>query len=45
MTLLLASSRPIDDDDLEAIRSAAAPLIGTLTHSQLIDPREEGETP
>jgi DNA-binding transcriptional MerR regulator len=42
VTLLLASSRPLDGQDLEAIRTAAAPLIGTLTHRQLISPREEG---
>ncbi len=34
--------RPIDVDDLEAIRSAAAPLIRTLTRSRLIDtPKKE----
>jgi DNA-binding transcriptional MerR regulator len=45
VTLLLASSRPIDAEDLEAIRAAAAPLIGTLTHRQLIRSRAEGEPP
>jgi DNA-binding transcriptional MerR regulator len=44
VTLLLASSRPIDGQDLEAIRAAAAPLIDTLTGRQLISPREEGDT-
>jgi DNA-binding transcriptional MerR regulator len=45
VTLLLASSRPIDAEDLEAIRAAAAPLIGTLTHRQLIRSSAEGESP
>ncbi len=45
VTLLLVPSRPLDDDDVEAIRSAAAPLIRTLTRSHLIDPREGGEDP
>jgi len=44
LTLLLASSRPIDDTDLEAIRAAAGPLIDTLLRRQLIHPRVEGET-
>ena len=43
VTLLLNPSRPIDDDDLAAIRSAAIPLIRTLTRSRLIDPFEGGE--
>ena len=43
VTLLLNLSRPIDDDDLEAIRSAAIPLILTLTRSRLIDSFEGGE--
>ncbi len=45
VTLLLSPKRPIDVDDLEAIRSAAAPLIRTLTRSRLIDPPEEGANP
>jgi DNA-binding transcriptional MerR regulator len=44
VTLLLASSRPIDGQDLEAVRAAAAPLIDTLMRRQLISPREEGDT-
>ena len=44
VTLLLASSRPIDAKDLEAIRAAAVPLIDTLLRRQLIHPRVEGET-
>ena len=43
VTLLLASSRPIDGQDLEALRAAAAPLIDTLTRRQLISPREDGD--
>jgi DNA-binding transcriptional MerR regulator len=35
--LLLASSRPIDDDELRAIRTAAAPLIKLLRARRLID--------
>jgi hypothetical protein len=45
VTLLLASSRPLDGQDLEAIRAAAAPLIGILAQRQLIPPREQGESP
>jgi DNA-binding transcriptional MerR regulator len=44
VTLLLASSRPIDIPDLEAIRAAAGPLVETLMRRQLIHPSEEGET-
>jgi DNA-binding transcriptional MerR regulator len=43
VTLLLASSRPIDGQDLEAVRNAAAPLIETLTRRQLISPRDVGQ--
>jgi DNA-binding transcriptional MerR regulator len=43
VTLLLASSRPIDGEDLEAIRAAAAALIDTLTHRQLIRSTAQGE--
>jgi DNA-binding transcriptional MerR regulator len=43
VTLLLASSRPIDGPDLEAVRAAAAPLLDTLTRRQLISPREVGQ--
>jgi DNA-binding transcriptional MerR regulator len=43
VTLLLASSRPLDGHDLEAIRKAAAALIRTLNRRQLIPAREEGE--
>jgi DNA-binding transcriptional MerR regulator len=45
LTLLLASRRPIDDEDLNALRIAAAPLIRTLTRLQLIDSSDGGETP
>ena len=44
VTLLLSSTRPIDVKDLEAIRSAAGPLIETLLRRQIIHPHEEGET-
>jgi DNA-binding transcriptional MerR regulator len=43
VTLLLAASRPIDAADLEAIRTAAGPLIETLIRRQLIHPHPEGE--
>ena len=44
VTLLLASSRPIDAADFEAIRTAAGPLIEILLRRQLIHPHEEGDT-
>jgi DNA-binding transcriptional MerR regulator len=44
VTLLLATSRPIDEHDLEAIRAAAAPLIRGLIRRQLIRVPTEGET-
>jgi hypothetical protein len=43
VTLLLAPSRSLEEEDLALIRAAAAPLIATLTHSRLIDPREGGD--
>jgi DNA-binding transcriptional MerR regulator len=45
VTLLLASSRPLEGQDLEAIRAAAASLIATLNRRQLIPARQEGEPP
>jgi DNA-binding transcriptional MerR regulator len=43
VTLLLAPLRTLEAHDLEAIRSAAIPLIRTLTSSRLVDPPEGGE--
>jgi DNA-binding transcriptional MerR regulator len=45
ITLLLAPSRPLCPEDLETIRSAAAPMVRTLIRSQLIHLGEGGETP
>jgi DNA-binding transcriptional MerR regulator len=45
VTLLLAPSRPIEAHDMEAIRTAAAPLIRALILSRLIDPCERGDLP
>jgi DNA-binding transcriptional MerR regulator len=45
VTLLLAPSRPFQEEDLALIRAAAAPLIATLTQSRLIDPGEGGDPP
>jgi DNA-binding transcriptional MerR regulator len=44
VTLLMAPSRPIASEELERIRSAAAPLIDTLIRFRLIDTREGGAT-
>jgi DNA-binding transcriptional MerR regulator len=43
VTLLLALSRPLEADDLKALRKAAAPLLNLLTRRRLISPREEGK--
>ena len=45
VTLLLSPSRPLEMEDVEAIRAAAGPLIRTLTRTRLIDLREGGENP
>jgi DNA-binding transcriptional MerR regulator len=45
VTLLLASSRPLEGQDLEAIRAAATSLITALNRRQLIALRQEGEPP
>ena len=39
-----AANRLLDNEDLEAIRRAATPLIERLETRRLIRPREEGET-
>jgi DNA-binding transcriptional MerR regulator len=44
VTLLLRVPRSLDDRDLAAVRTAAAPLIDILTKRRLITPREQGET-
>jgi DNA-binding transcriptional MerR regulator len=41
VTLLLASSRPLERDDLEALRSASRPLIDLLTRLAITPPRGE----
>ena len=43
--LLLSPSRPIDHDDLPAIRAAAAPLLKLLQARRLLRPRQERGTP
>lgn len=45
VTLLLAASRPVDVEELAAIRVAAAPLIDMLTRTRLIEPPEGGDHP
>ena len=45
VTLLLAASRPIYEDDLSAIRAAAAPLLKLLQRRRLIRPRQERGNP
>jgi hypothetical protein len=49
-TLLVQSARPLDADDLAALRTAAAPLISILTARRVIDvsrtkPLSQGESP
>src|SRR5579864_741486 len=44
VTLLVAATRLLDNEDLEALRKAARPLIERLETRRLIRPREEGET-
>jgi hypothetical protein len=43
--LLLAPTRPLDEDDLPAIRAAAAPLLKLLHTRRLLRPRQERGTP
>jgi len=43
--LLLSPSRTIDEDDLPAIRAAAAPLLKLLQARRLLRPRQERGTP
>jgi DNA-binding transcriptional MerR regulator len=45
-TLLIAATRPVDEEDLEAIRKAAGPLLRLLTRRGLIGPgpgKEKGD--
>jgi DNA-binding transcriptional MerR regulator len=44
VTLLLAPSRPLENEDLTALRKATAPLMNLLISRRLISPRTEGET-
>ncbi len=41
VTLLLASSRPLTRDDLEALRSVSRPLIDLLVKLEITPPRGE----
>lgn len=45
VTLLLNPSRPVDAPDLEAIRTAAIPLLRALSKCRLIETLEEGKGP
>lgn len=44
LTLLLAARRPIEPDDIEAIRVVAAPLLKLLQSRRLIGPHQERES-
>ena len=41
VTLLLAAGRPLHDDDVAALRAAAAPLLKLLHKRRLTRPRDE----
>jgi DNA-binding transcriptional MerR regulator len=41
VTLLLSTARPVESDDLEAIRTVAAPLLKLLEKRRLLRPRQE----
>jgi DNA-binding transcriptional MerR regulator len=41
VTLLLSPARPLEPDDLEALRSVAAPLLKLLEKRRLLRPRQE----
>jgi len=43
-TLLVSAARPVDDDDLQAIRAAAAPLLKLLETRRLLGPPKQKET-
>jgi DNA-binding transcriptional MerR regulator len=44
-TLLLATDRPVEPTDIEAIRVAAGPLLKLLERRRLVRPRQERGTP
>ncbi len=44
VTLLVASIRPVDDDDLQAIRNLAAPLLKLLKMRRLLGLPDQEET-
>ena len=44
VTLLLPASRPLDDDDLEAIRAVAAPLLKLLERRRLLGRAPRGSS-
>jgi hypothetical protein len=41
VTLLLGAARPLEQDDLEAIRVVAEPLLRLLEKRRLLGPRQE----
>lgn len=43
VTLLLSTLRPLETDDLEALRAVAAPLLKLLHARRLLGPRPEGD--
>jgi DNA-binding transcriptional MerR regulator len=45
VTLLLAASRPVEEDDIEALRAAAGPLLKLLDKRRLLRPRAERNQP
>jgi DNA-binding transcriptional MerR regulator len=45
VTLLLAAGRPVDADDIAALRTAAGPLLKLLEKRRLLRPRSKGGPP
>jgi DNA-binding transcriptional MerR regulator len=43
VTLLLAADRPLELDDIEALRAAAAPLLELMHTRRLLRPRQKGD--
>jgi DNA-binding transcriptional MerR regulator len=44
VTLFVSAARPVEDDDLQAIRAAAAPLLKLLETRRLLGPPKQKET-
>jgi DNA-binding transcriptional MerR regulator len=44
VTLLLAAARPLESEDLQDLRTAAAPLIDFLARLEIISPRGRGDS-